>query len=214
MNVAILTEKNGWYQQFARKLAEELGGCPIYSDHEKIIDSHDVLFILNYGKLVPRGILNKNSHNIVVHESDLPNGKGWAPLFWQVLEGKNEIVFTLFEASEEVDSGDIYLKKTLSLTGFELNGELREKQASLTHSMCEEFLNMYHTKLIPMKKNELTGEEEVYRRRWPKDSEVDINKSLSQQFNLLRTVSNTDYPAYFELDGHKYILYIEEKKDN
>ena len=45
-------------------------------------------------------------------------------MFYQILEGKNDIVFTLFEADKGVDSGDIYLQKTLKLRGNKLYEEL------------------------------------------------------------------------------------------
>ena len=41
----------------------------------------------------------------------------------------------------------------------------------------------------------------------------DSNKSLKEQFNLLRIVDNINYPAFFELDRHKYILKIEKAND-
>ena len=41
----------------------------------------------------------------------------------------------MFEAGSGVDDGDIYMQKTLILTGFELNAELREKQAFFQNSI-------------------------------------------------------------------------------
>ena len=39
-------------------------------------------------------------------------------------------------------------------------------------------------------------------------TQVDLDQTLEQQFNLLRTVDNNDYPAFFVKDGRKYILKI------
>ena len=75
----------------------------------------------------------------MIHAADLPQGKGWAPLTWQVLEGKNDIVFTLFEADASTDNGPFYLKKTLHLSGYELAPELRALQAQFCISMCKEY---------------------------------------------------------------------------
>ncbi len=66
-------------------------------------------------KIIPNRLLKQNKHNIIIHESSLPKGKGWSPMFWQILEGKNEIPFTMFEASKGVDSGDVYMKRNLIL---------------------------------------------------------------------------------------------------
>ena len=116
----------------------------------------------------------------------------------------------MFEASHGVDDGDIYMQKELSLSGYELNSELRDKQAKHTIKMCLEFLNNYENHKKPQKQS---GEESFYKKRTDKDSELDINKTIKEQFNLLRIVDNENYPAFFYKDNKKYILKIEEVND-
>jgi len=205
MKIAILTTKDQWFEKYAIFLAKELK-CALFFKHENIRD-FDIVFILSYHQIIPSDILNQNKHNIVIHESALPQGKGWAPMFWQILEGKNEIPFTMFEASEGVDNGNIYMQKTLNLTGYELHNELRGKQANCTIDMCLEFINNYdkYRKTIPQ-----MGEESFYLKRTPQDAKLDIDKSIKEQFNLLRVCSNEEYPAFFEIDGNKYILRVEK----
>lgn len=82
-------------------------------------------------------------HNLVVHESDLPRGKGWSPLTWQILEGYNRIPVTLIEAEEKVDSGVIYAKELLDFQGHELVDELSTEQAKATLRLCEKFVHEY-----------------------------------------------------------------------
>lgn len=206
MKVAILTSPNQWFTKYAKQLANRLNDAPIYNDHQLIIENYDVLFILGYHKIIDNEYLEKNKHNLVIHESDLPEGKGWAPLFWQVLEGKNEIVFSMFEAGDGIDNGDIYIKEKLFLTGYELNEELREKQAKLTIEMCVNFVNNYKFYSQPKKQK---GTQSFYAKRTCRDSKLDIHKTIKQQFNLLRIVNNDDYPAFFEIDGKKYSIKID-----
>ena len=203
MKIAILTTKDEWFEKWVIQLACELKSA-IYFHHNNI-EGFDILFILGYHSIIPKDILKKNKHNIVIHESDLPQGKGWAPLFWQILEGKNEITFTMFEAGEGIDDGDIYMKKTLQLKGGELNEELRTLQANLTISMCKEFIENYEKYKKPFAQR---GKESFYLKRTPKDSKLDVNKTIKEQFDLLRIVDNEKYPAYFEINNNKYILKI------
>lgn len=210
MKIAILTSANQWYVPYAKELKESLKSKLFYN-HLDIKESFDVLFILSYHKIIPEEILKKNRHNIVIHESDLPKGKGWAPLFWQILEGKNKIVFSMFEATKGIDSGNIYMKKVLKLNGYELNAEIRKKQASLIKEMCIEFIKNYEKYKNPTPQ---VGEESFYPKRAPKDSELDINKTIKEQFNLLRIVDNKEYPAFFTIDGHKYILTIRKADED
>lgn len=206
MKIGILTSANQWFEPYAKKLASNFGGVSVLLNHEDLNERFDILFVLAYHKIIPQQVLAKNKHNCVIHESALPAGKGWAPLFWQVIEGRNEIIFSMFEACDSVDNGDIYLQETLVLTGYELNEELRQKQAELTLLMCEKFVKEYQVYKTPQPQ---IGEESFYPKRTVKDSELDFNKTLKEQFNLLRTVNNEFYPAFFELDGQRYILKIE-----
>jgi len=209
MNIALLTSPNQWFIPYAQALEATIPKSKLFLNHEEIDTTYDIVFILSYHRIIEEASLKKHKHNIVIHASALPQGKGWAPMFWQILEGKNEIPFTMFEASMGVDDGDIYLQKSLTLTGFELNTELRHKQATCIMQMCLEFLQHYETYRIPHKQD---GKSTFYPKRSAKDSQLDIHKSLYEQFNLLRIVDNDAYPAFFEIDGHRYILKIESSQ--
>ena len=210
MNILILTSPNQWFIPYAKLLQEKLPESNLLYNHGEMDKVYDIVFILSYHKIIPLEQLEVNRNNIVIHASALPNGKGWAPMFWQVLEGKNEIPFTMFEASSGVDNGDIYMQEVLHLTGYELNDVLRDKQANFIIEMCLKFIDHYKNYKSP---HAQIGEENFYSKRSEKDSELDVNKTIKEQFNLLRIVSNDDYPAFFEIDGHRYIIKIEEVKD-
>jgi len=52
------------------------------------------------------------------------------------------------------------------------------------------------------------GEPTYYPRHRPKDSELDPDKTLRQQFNLFQVVDNDNYPAYFSHNGQEFLLKI------
>lgn len=205
MKIAILTSPEQWFVPYAQKLLKNIEGAKLFFTHKEIEGDFDIVFILSYHQIIPQEYLGAK-HNIVIHASALPHGKWWAPLFWQILEGKNEIPFTMFEAGTGVDDGDIYMQKILKLSGYELNAELRKKQADFTIEMCLEFLKNYEQYKNPKKQN---GDESFYKKRTSKDSQLNIDKTIKEQFNLLRIVDNDAYPAFFEMDGKRYILKIE-----
>ena len=210
MRIAILTSKGQWFENYAQTLSELLDNIPIYHNHKAFKAKYDIVFILSYHQLISEEVLSRNTHNIVIHESYLPKGKGWSPLFWQVLDGKKIIPFTMFEASSFVDGGDIYLVDKIELTGFELNKELRKKQAEKIIAMCINFVSHYEVFKNPIKQS---GEESYNAKRTPNDSRLDIDRSIKEQFNLLRIVDNERYPAFFDLQGHRYQIKIEKTKD-
>lgn len=169
-------------------------------NHEDVVKG-DVLCLLSCEKIFKK--LNYNDYNLVVHESELPYGKGWSPLTWQVLEGKCKIPITLFEATEAVDSGRIYAQDVIELNGSELLSEIKHKQGLKTIDLILKFFNCF-----PMEGKKQKGKETFYKRRTLKDSELDIDKTITEQFDLLRISDNERYPAYFLMNGVKYLLRI------
>ncbi|MWV55310.1 formyltransferase family protein [Chlorobium phaeovibrioides] len=168
----------------------------------------DLCFILNCSKLVKPDVLSRNTHNLVIHASDLPKGKGWSPWTWLIVEGSNEIPLTLFEAEASVDSGVIYLQKWVQFKGDELIDEIRKTLAEEMVKMCQQFVEDYPD--IVQQGRVQVGPESYYPRRCPANSALDPDKSISQQFNLLRVVDNDRYPAFFEHNGCRYVLKIEK----
>lgn len=209
MKVIILTSPNQWFTSYADELSSKIEDSIVIYDHKLIEKGYDILFALSYHKIIEKEYLIAK-HNIVIHASKLPKGKGWAPMFWQILENKNIIPFSMFEISETIDGGDIYLQRELVLSGFELNSELRYKQAVFISNMCLDFIKNYENYKYPKKQ---VGKDSFYRKRTLEDSQLDINKTILSQFNLLRIVDNENYPAFFYFNNKKYILKIEEVKD-
>ena len=150
--------------------------------------------------------LDKSCKFFVVHESSLPQGKGFAPLIWQIIEGKKTIDICLFELEKEVDSGRIVIKDKIKLNGNELYNEIRKKQANATFTLIDLFLKSYPN----IEYKEQSGKSSFYKRRSPKDSEINPNKSIKDQFDLLRTCNNQEWPAFFRINGQRYILKIHK----
>ena len=124
--------------------------------------------------------------------------------------GKNLIPITLFEANDEVDSGLIYEQRWLSFEGHGLIDELRDKQASATRGNMQWFVENCHPESLSQGR-EQQGQESYYPKQ-PKDSELDANQTIAEQFNLLRVVDSERYPAFLGLNGERYYLNITKGK--
>ena len=139
-----------------------------------------------------------------IHPSKLPEGRGSGALVWKILEGENKIYLTLFEVNEKIDRGNIYLQEPIEFEGYELSDEIRHKQALKTMRLVLKYVD--HHKNLKSQKQQ--GKGSFYRKRTPEDSELDLDKTIREQFNLLRVVDNNRYPAFFKLNGHKYTVKI------
>ena len=94
----------------------------------------------------------------------------------------------------------------LSLDGSELYSEIRKKQAMITFELILRFLERYPNVNFEVQQ----GKPTFYRRRNPSDSQLDLDKTIRDQFNLLRICNNKDWPAYFEFHGVRYTIKIDK----
>ncbi|MBF0254238.1 MAG: methionyl-tRNA formyltransferase [Candidatus Omnitrophica bacterium] len=164
----------------------------------------DIAFFLGCERIVPSAVLKRNTHNIVVHPSRLPKGRGFSPLAWQILEGRNRIPITLFEAVKEVDAGPVYLRDEIKLKGHELNDQIKAAQGQKTVELVLKFIRRYPRWHGQAQK----GKPTFYARRGAEDCRLDPHASFASQFDKLRVADNERYPAFFRYRGRKYILKI------
>jgi methionyl-tRNA formyltransferase len=210
MRITILTDDaSSWFVFYGKKLEKALQDRNHeveYIFNKSQIKVSDICFLLSCSNIVEKKYLDLNKKNIVIHASDLPNGKGFSPLQWQILEGKNDIPLTLFEAVEGVDSGPYYLKDFIQCNGGELYNELRELLGRKIIEMSLKFVNEFEN-LKPIEQN---GIETFFLRRRKKDDQIDPQKSIIELFNHFRIADNEKFPLFFELNGQTYNIKIEK----
>lgn len=210
----LVDDPTSWIVPWAEKLVETLSQKhrTVLLHDSSAVPYGDVCFLLGCTKIVPESMLKRNQNNIVVHESNLPKGRGFSPVAWQVLTGANRIPVTLLEAITEPDAGPVWLCGEIVIDGTELMPEIRHKQGKKTLEMCLEYVRI-REHLTPKPQ---TGSASVFRRRTRKDDRLDPEKTIAEQFDHLRIVDNERYPAWFSMRGRNYRLTIapmdEEKK--
>lgn len=210
--VSVVVDNPSWILPYAERLVRRIGE---EGDHARLCRSHHevppgvVAFYLGCIHLTPTDVLARNHRNLIVHESDLPHGRGFSPLTWQVIEGRQEVTVCLLEAVAEADAGPVVYRERLRFEGHELIDELRAALGRLTEELCLRFLR----EPAPPAGQPQVGMATHYVRRRPEDSRLDPQRTIAEQFNLLRTVDNSRYPAFFELHGQRYHLRIERMDD-
>lgn len=168
----------------------------------------DFLFLISCSEVMTKAIRDRYKNVLVLHASDLPEGKGWSPHIWTIINGGNEIVLTLLEAEDSVDSGKIWLKRRLPIPDHFLSNEIEETLFGNEIEMMEDALKFCNS-IIPVEQIN-KQDSGYYRKRTPADSEIDPSQSISSQFDLIRTCNPTEYPAHFKLRGKKYKLLLEK----
>ena len=202
-------DKNSWFWDKNNNLIKEIEKKHTLNliQNQKEFVKGDIAVFISCNKLVENQYLALNKSNIVCHPSNLPKGRGFSPIAWEILDSANKLTFTLFEANEKIDDGDIYYKKEVELSGTELNDDLRSIQAEITFELILKYINEYPN----INGSKQIGEATYYKKRNKDDMELDIKKSIEEQFNLLRIADNVNYPAHFHYKNQKYILKIEKE---
>lgn len=194
------------YLQEWQEKHKDIYKISILNKVNEIKEGGDILFLISCSEIVSSKTRNMFSHTLVLHASDLPHGRGWSPHIWSLLSGKNKLTLSLLTAEDEVDTGDIFRKIHIKLNGTELYYEidklLFEAEVELLSWACE---NVFKVEPKP----QIIGETSYFRKRTPEDSKLDVDKSIREQFNLLRCCNPERYPAFFELDNRKYKLIIK-----
>ena len=207
--VSVVVDNDSWVVPHTEELVQALNDngdetvlCRIHDD----VAEGAVAFYIGCTSITPPDVLARNQRNLVVHASDLPKGRGFSPLTWQILEGRNDIPVCLLETVVEVDSGPVVYRDGLQFEGHELIEEMRDALGRKTVELCRRYMD----EDTPLRGVPQEGEPTQYSRRRPKDSRLDPDRSIAEQFDLLRVVDNGRYPAYFDNLGQRYRVLIEK----
>jgi methionyl-tRNA formyltransferase len=92
----------------------------------------DVVVVAAYGRILPRAILDLPAHGCInVHASLLPRHRGAAPIAHAILEGDPVTGVTIMNMVEELDAGDMLLRRETAIAPDDTTGTLTARLAVL-----------------------------------------------------------------------------------
>ena len=205
--IGILIDNNSWLLEYKRELTNKIKSlqCKVelFKNH-KSVKKCDILFILGCKKILKNELLKKNKLNLVIHESELPKGKGMSPVSNQLLTGKKKIICTMFIATERVDSGPIILRDKFVIGKLDLYEDWREKQAKTTIRMCSRLLK---TKKINFQVQK--GRPTFFSKLVKEKFKIDPKKTIISQIHKLQAADFKKFRPYFKFK--KKIFYIHNE---
>lgn len=197
VNAPLEAWRAGWEGAHAvsiHRRASELGGG-------------DILFLVSCSEIVDAAVRRRFRHSLVLHASDLPEGRGWSPHVWAVLSGAETITVTLLEAADGVDTGAIWAKRRVAIPPHALHDEIDAALFAAEIALMDAALDLAADPR-PTPQPE-TGGARLPRRR-PADSEIDPERPIAEQFDLMRVCDPERYPAFFRLRGHRYAISLRK----
>lgn len=172
----------------------------------KELTTGDFLFLLSCNTILSNETLDKYKYVLVLHASDLPKGRGWSPHVWQIINGESSIVVSLLEATEHLDTGDIWLQQTIEIDETDIYDNINDKLFKAEIQLIQKAINSF-SEITPFTQ---LGASTYYRKRKPEDSEINIRASLESQFDLLRVCDPDRFPAFMYIHGQRYTLKLEK----
>ena len=168
----------------------------------------DLLFILGFTKKIKLEKLKNCKNKFIIHESDLPKGRGFSPVKNQILKKNYKIKCCLIECVDKIDGGDIYEYDYLVVGKNDLYDDIRLKQFNISIKLIEKLLKKYPK----IKGKKQIGKPTYYKRFDEKSDEINISKNISSLFNLLRSTDYIKHQNYFFMNGKKYFIRISKEK--
>lgn len=129
--------------------------------------------------------------------SDLPFGRGGSPLQNLIVRGYRDTKLSAIRCVRELDAGDIYLKRDLSLLGSAEEIFLRAAEL-----MLEMMVEIIQKDIVPVPQK---GEAVIFKRRKPEDGDISGLESLPDVFNYIRMLDAEGYPRAFLNIGRLHI---------
>lgn len=168
----------------------------------------DILFLISCTEIVRAQERAAYRAALVLHASDLPYGRGWSPHIWSIINGAETITVSLLEAAEKVDSGRVWNKLSFPVPRHalwdEINTSLFRAEIRLLDFAVENFETICPSDQDP------SIPPTYWARRYPEDSRINPELSISEQFDLIRVCDPQRFPAFFDLRGCRYKLVLEK----
>lgn len=155
------------------------------------------IFFPHWSWIIPKRIFQEFIC-IVFHMTDLPFGRGGSPLQNLIERGIESTKISAIRVDEGIDTGDIYLKKDLSLNGTAEEIFMRASNLIFYQMLPEIIQNN------PIPQNQ-TGEVIEFKRRTSVQSEIQSDFSLEKIYDYIRMLDAEEYPKAFIKYG-KYSL--------
>lgn len=156
--------------------------------HANLSDDINYIFFLHWSIIIPEKIYT-NYRCVVFHMTDLPYGRGGSPLQNLIVSGHSNTKVSAISVQKGLDTGDIYLKRDLSLLGTAEEIFLRAGEIML--DMIREIIEKEPCP-IPQ-----TGTPVLFKRRIPEDGNLENCNSIEEVFRYIQMLDADSYPSAF-----------------
>lgn len=197
----IIANTNTILRQVAEICKNELHATLINTNDEltfEFLDKEkpDYIFFLHWSNIIPKNIWS-NFRCIVFHMTDLPFGRGGSPLQNLIIRKHTDTMISALKVEGGIDTGDVFLKKSLSLSGTAEEIFIRAGWVML--QMIKEIIE---GEIVPTRQE---GQPTIFKRRTPEDGNLQSISDVSTLYDYIRMLDAEGYPkAFIETDSFRF----------
>lgn len=163
------------------------------------------IFFPHWSYRIPEEIF-LNFECVIFHMTDVPFGRGGSPLQNLIERGIYQTRMSALKCVSDMDAGQVYLKKELSLYG---NAEeIYIRAGKIIEDMVVEIIQ---NNPIPL---EQTGEVVEFKRRKPEQGDISGLQSIEQVFDYIRMLDAEGYPKAFLNFGNFRLEFLRASLKN
>lgn len=194
--VVIISKDTEWTRKLVNSI--KINHTWLTSIDENILNDiePDWIFFFHWSHIVDKSVYEKHKC-VVIHTGILPKYRGGSPIQNQIIEGVSISDVNLLTMEEEVDSGDIYCRKPVSL-----QGNLSDIWTSISNVAAELICECVNEDLKP--EPSLIKTSDVYKRRRKQPIEFDNMKNIDYIYDQIRMMDAEGYPmSYITIGDYK-----------
>lgn len=174
----------------------------------------DIAFVVGCRILLPNDIYNiPPLGTLAVHDSLLPEYRGFAPLNWSILNGEDHTGVTLYCLNELMDGGDIVAQKHVPIKFEDTAPLVYEKVCEATVTIISEVYElMSQGKAHSIPQDYAIGSFTCT--RTPADGLIDWSQPTTAIYNQVRALTYPYPGAFTFLDGKRLMIWKAEPLNN
>jgi methionyl-tRNA formyltransferase len=170
-------------------------------------EEYDLVVLWSYRKIMPDVAGKRNI--ILFHSTDLPEGRGWAPIYYALSRGSEFFVVSGILAAEEVDKGDVIVKARFRIKDNYTAEVIRQWDNEISIMLTKDILMRFEGGEIRGIRQ--VGDGSYYPRRNPEDNEIPLDARLCDIIGHLRGCEKS-HPAFFYYRQTKYLINVEPER--
>jgi methionyl-tRNA formyltransferase len=170
----------------------------------------DLCLCGGWSQIIKKRVLNVPNRGFFgFHSSQLPKGRGGAPVNWRLINGDEEVWISLFEYVSDIDAGDILAQGSVSV---QPRDNVKTVFDALASEACR-LVSSIRSELIHKSAQRIPQEIEnaTYRpRRQPKDGLIDWQNDPETLYNWIRSQTKPYPGAYTFYDNERLTIWRSE----